>query len=425
MTQSQSDPSDIQKTLGIGKSGRPARRRFGRPLLILAVLLALGGGWYLGWGPSGSGQEIRFISKPAEKTDLTVVVTATGSIEPLNVVEVSSELSGILRDVSVDFNDPVTEGQVLATLDTDKLQATVASSRAQLAAAKARVREAEATLREKKLALDRMAALVSRRTVSPQDVDTAQADYDRAAAAIDSAKADVAVADAELQVNVTNLSKASILSPISGVVLIRAAEPGQTVASSLQAPVLFTLAEDLTQMQVEVDVDEADVGQVREGQRATFSVDAYPNRVFEATIRELRYGSETIQGVVTYKAILTADNPDLLLRPGMTATSEIVVQDLRGVVTVPNAALRFSPPVQEADSGSFLDVLMPGPRRMLRPASQPAVSGPDRTLWVLKDGGPVGVSVRIGVSDGSRTQIVDGAIADGQGVIIDSETGTR
>lgn len=411
---------DLERTLGIGQYRPSPFKRILKRVVTASLFAGVAVGGYLWWAAGQSGPGISYVTASVEQTDLRVLVTATGSVEPINEVDVSSELSGIVRAVYVDYNDSVIEGQVIAELDTDKLQATVDSSRAQLAAARARVKDAEATLDQSRLEYERKKALVDRAVVSTQDLEIAKADYARAEAAAASAEADVAVAAADVKLNETNLSKASILSPISGVVLQRDVEPGTTVASSLQAPTLFTLAEDLSKMQVEVDVDEADVGQVAEGQNATFSVDAYPDHVFEAVIQELRYGSETVENVVTYKAVLTTDNAMRLLRPGMTATAEIVVQDLNGIVTVPNESLRFTPPVQEqVETGNILNALMPS-RPRLRAASKPSSTGPNRTVWVLQNGQPEAVDVIVGASDGRRTQIISGDVSPGQAVIIDT-----
>jgi HlyD family secretion protein len=318
-------------------------------------------------------------------------------------------------------------GQMLAELDTDKLKATLNSSRAKLASAKAKVLDAEATLVEKKLAYERKRTLATSKTTSQQDLDTASAAHDRAIAALESAKAEVGVAQADVELNETNLLKSRIVSPINGVVLKRNVDRGQTVASSFQAPILFTIAEDLKQMEVQVDVDEADVGKVKEGQQGTFSVDAHPDRKFQARIRELRYGSEVVQGVVTYKAVLSTDNSDLLLRPGMTATAEIVVQQVSKALTVPNAALRYAPPAKQAsERTNLLRRLLPGGRPPFRPASQRRdESGPSRRVWIVKNGAAVPVPVLVGVSDGQRTEIVKGEIAEKQSVIVDSTTAKR
>jgi HlyD family secretion protein len=374
-------------------------------------------------GSSSSKQN--YVVEPASRVDLTVIITATGSVQPTNQVDVSSELSGTVRSVLVDYNSPVKVGQVLAELDTDKLKATLNSSRAKLASAKAKVLDAEATLVEKKLVYERKATLTTSRFSSQQDLDTAKAAYDRAIAAVESTKADVSVAEADVELNETNLLKSRIVSPINGVVLKRNVDPGQTVASSLQAPVLFTIAEDLTQMEVQVDVDEADVGKVKEGQLGTFSVDAFADRKFQARIRELRYGSEVVQGVVTYKAVLSTDNSELLLRPGMTATAEIIVQHVANALTVPNAALRYTPPARQSseENSSLLRRLgiLRG-RPPFRAPSQREQSGPNRRVWVLKNGAPSPVPVVVGLSDGQRTEIVKGALNADEGVIVDSAT---
>ena len=389
-------------------------------LLIGAAALLLIGGYALFSG-ARSGSEAKYVTELATRGGLTAIVTATGTVQPTNQVEISSELSGTVRQVLVDFNSVVKVGTVLAELDTDKLKATAASSRAKLASAKAKVGNAIATQLETKHGYERKFALVAKKIVSEQDAEAAKAAADRAVASVASAEADVTVAEAELQLDETNLAKSRIVSPIAGVVLKRNVDPGQTVATSLQAPVLFTIAEDLTKMEVQVDVDEADVGRVKEGQEATFSVDAYADRKFQAQIRELRFGSEVVQGVVTYKAVLTTDNSELLLRPGMTATAEITVQQVKNALTVPNAALRFSPPTKAAtaQTGSLLQKVLPG-RPQFRPASQKDTHAVGQRAYLLKNGAPVAVPVVTGLTDGRRTEIVKGEIKDGEAVVVDT-----
>ncbi len=410
---------NITQVLGLGTTGtRPSRRRLAIYGAIAVALLAL-----LAWfaASSRSGSAVRYVSEPVVRGNLTVIVTATGSVQPTNHVDISSELSGTVRKVNVDFNSAVNVGQVLAELDTDKWLATVESSKARVTAAKAKVEEAKATSIEKERDLARKSDLAERKVISTLDIDTARAAHDRAVAALASARADVGVAEAELKLNEANLAKSKITSPINGVVLKRNVDPGQTVASSLQAPVLFSIAEDLRQMEVQVDVDEADVGKVREGQDATFSVDAYPERKFSARIRELRYGSEVVQGVVTYKAVLSTDNAELLLRPGMTATAELAVQHVEQALLIPNAALRFSPPVQgEADkSGGLLRKLLPG-RPQFRAPSRREETGANRTVWVLRDGQPSAIAVSIGASDGKRTAVLKGELSEAHAIITDA-----
>jgi HlyD family secretion protein len=356
-----------------------------------------------------------------------VLVTATGSAQPITQVNISSELSGTVRKVHVDYNSIVRAGQVLAELDTDKLKAAVQNARAKLEAAKARVADAAATVVEKRGQLERRKTLAAKEITSAQDLDLAQAAYDRAIAAHASAQAEVAVAEADLQLQEINLTKACICSPIDGVVLKRSVDPGQIVASSLQAPVLFVIAGDLRHMELQVDIDEADVGKVKVGQNASFSVDAYPDQKFPAAIRDIRYGSEIVQGVVTYKAVLSIDNAELLIRPGMTATAEIVVQQVRDALQVPNAALRFSP--SQAGAGrnrSFVQMLMPRPpSATYRPPSKQDSGGPQRQVFVLRDGTPVAVPVVIGATDGRRTQVLKGDLAADQPVITDAITSKR
>jgi HlyD family secretion protein len=364
---------------------------------------------------------VQYHTEPVVRGALRVVVTAIGSLQPTHQVDVSSEISGTVRNVLVELDDPVRAGDLLAELDTDRLHASVESSRARLQAARARVAEGEVTLREAEREHGRQRALASGRISSDRDLDAARAAQERAAASLVSLRAEVGAAQAELHLNQANLAKASIASPIDGVVLVRSVNPGQTVAASLQAPVLFSIAEDLAKMEAKVAVDEADVGQVKEGQSAALSVDAYPDRSFAAQIRELHFASETVQGVVTYQAVLAVDNPELLLRPGMTATASITVEERKDALLVPNAALRFAPP-QTAQAGrAGLRGLLPAP-----PAFRPASPNPEeakgrrRQVWALREGRPVAVEVQVGASDGRSTQIVAGALAQGDAVIVDA-----
>ena len=409
---------EIETVLGVGRAFRARWRRW----LVggLVLLVAAGAGYY--WVGSGNGGgKVQYGTETATTGDIVVTVTATGTIQPTNEVQVSSELSGIVRSVNVDYNSQVKAGDVLAVLDTDKLSATVDSARAQLSAAKANVQVAEATVTETQLQLKRAQSLASRQAGTVQNLDSARAANDRAIAALASAKAEVAAAEADLKLNETNLEKAQVRSPINGTVLDRNVEPGQVVAASLQAPTLFTIAEDLTKMEAQVDVDEADVGKVHEGQKATFTVDAYPGRSFNATISQLRFGSQVVQGVVTYKAVLEAENPDLLLRPGMTATAEITVAEVKNALTVPNEALRFTPPAQQTrrSNGGLLSTLL-RQRFSFREPTRPELTGPNRTLWVLRDGVATRVPVKVGATDGTRTQIVAGKISPGEKVIVDA-----
>jgi len=359
-----------------------------------------------------------------QRGDLTVTVSATGNVQPTNQVDVGSELSGIVDSVTVEENNRVRRGQVLAQLDVSRLRDQIAKSQGAVAAAKAQVDQTVATVKEKRLAFDRLkgiAALSHGGIPSKADLDTADAALQRAIADEAAARANVVQASATLRSDETNLAKASIRSPIDGVVLTRKVEPGQTVAASLQAPVLFTLAEDLKQMQIQVDVDEADVGQVEEGQDATFTVDAYPNRKYPARISRVDYGSQVKDGVVSYLTILSVNNDDLSLRPGMTATAEITALKVRNALLVPSSALRFTPPdtatagTAPKSSGGITGLLVP---RMPRSSSQrPNAAAGVQRVWILRDGQPAAVPVKTGATDGRMTQIVEADLQPGMAVI--------
>lgn len=414
------DP-DLAKTLDLGAS--PARRWLSRRNLILAVLasVVLAAGWY--FFASGETASVSYVTEAARRGPLTETVTATGTVEPTNQVEISSELSGIVRQVLVDYNDKIAAGQALATLDTDKLNAELQHSRASLTVKKAQLQQAEATLSEAKQSYERTLALMEKDYASRATRESSEAAYQRALAGIAVAKGDIEVAEAVLLTDETNLKKATIRSPIDGVVMSRTVEPGQTVAASLQAPVLFTLAEDLASMQLEVDIDEADVGEVRQGQQATFTVEAYRDRTFPAEVTEVRVAPVTINNVVTYTGVLSLDNSDLLLRPGMTATADIVTKKVEDALLIPNAALRFAPPATtEATSGggSILRMLMPRPPRGVDVAKVEEPANGERTVYVLEDGAPKKLSVRVGATDGTWTEVLDGPLQAGAEVVTDS-----
>jgi HlyD family secretion protein len=366
----------------------------------------------------------RFKTEAATIGGLVVKVSATGNLQPTNQVDVGSELSGIVEQVLVDVNDRVQKGQVVARLDTSKLRDTVTRSKASLAQAEAQVLQGQATLAETRAVLERyrnVSRLSGGKVPARTDMETAEANVKRAEADVASARASVAQAKAELQSDETDLAKASIRSPINGVVLTREIEPGQTVAASFETPVLFTVAEDLARMELQVDVDEADVGKVIEGQNATFTVDAWPGRQFKATITRVSYGSQEVDGVVSYLTVLAVDNDDLSLRPGMTGTAEITTLTRDAVLLVPNAALRFIPPAaddEKKSSRGIVGALMPRPPRPAKKI-QPADSAKPH-VWVLLDGQPQPVEVRTGATNGRVTEITGGELREGMQVITES-----
>jgi HlyD family secretion protein len=416
--------SDITKTLGVTPGAGRGRRL--RRWLFLVVLIVVVVGFLALRKGSGGSSVVQYKTQEAKRGDLVVRVTATGTLEPTNQVEVGSEISGIVKTVDADYNDKVKVDQVLARIDTSKIEAQETQLKAALASAEARVLQAKATLSETqtKLAqLQRVRELSNGKVPSQTEFDAAQAAFERAKADDASAAAAVAQAQATLKATQTDIGKAIIRSPINGVVLTRKIEPGQTVAAAFQAPVLFTLAEDLTQMELLVDVDEADIGQVKEGQEATFTVSAYLDRIFQAKIVQTRFGSQTVDGVVTYATVLKVDNTDLSLRPGMTATADITVQRVENALLVPNAALRFSPPAQETKKASrgLVGMMLPSPPRFNMPQEPAAdTNKKQQTLWILKDGQAQAVAVTIGASDDTMTEIVSGPIEPGMPVIVDT-----
>lgn len=362
---------------------------------------------------------VRFKTEQIRRGDLLVRVTATGTLQPVNQVEVGTEVSGTIESVAVDYNDRVVANGVLARLDTDQLDARLRQSQAALALANARVLEAQATVTETANRLRRTSDLVAKKLSSAEELDTAAAASARADAALAVARAQVDQAQAQVDSDRRAVEKAVIRSPIDGVVLERKVDPGQTVAASLQTPVLFTLAENLAQMELHVDVDEADVGSVAEGQTAEFTVDAYPARSFTARIEQVRFAPSSVEGVVTYETLLSVDNSDLLLRPGMTATAEILVQRLDDVLLVPNAALRFNPPKrpdQRRSGGGLVSMLLPRPPQSQKPTR---VAEQGARVWLLRDGTPASVSIETGASDGIWTQLVSGPLDAGTEVLVD------
>ncbi|MCL7423093.1 MAG: efflux RND transporter periplasmic adaptor subunit [Methylobacter sp.] len=405
-------PQPIDEVLEKGRR-RPLKKWLWLAVIIVAIMIA-GLLLYNGNAPS-----VRYETQTVKRGDLAVTVSATGTLAPLKEVEVGIEVSGTIQSVEVDYNDEVVVGQVLARLDTTRLEAQALQSRAALESAKARVRQAQATLREAEVQLAKqlhVRELSGGKVPSQFDLDAAQAALARARADLASARAAVTQAQGTLDVNRTDLTKAVVKSPINGVVLKRSVEPGQTLASQFQAPVLFTLAEDLKQMELQVDVDEADVGLVQPGQHARFTVDAYPDRGFPADITQVRYGSETVEGVVTYKTVLRVDNEDLMLRPGMTATALITVEQKNDVLLVDNSVLRFVPPAtqeeQQARRG-FLSMLLPRPPHSGSGREKPVTDSRVQQVWSLRNGELTPVTITKGSTNGIVTEIIAGDVEVG------------
>lgn len=384
-------------------------------VVLMAVVLFSGG---------NNGVTGQYVSEEIATGQLLVTASASGTLQPTKSVDVGSELSGTLASVLAQENDHVSKGQLLAQLDTAKLKDTVAKSQAAVAAAEAVVAQTQATVAEAKASLARMrqvAELSGGKVPAKTELDTAEATLLRAQANEASARADVVQAKATLKTDETNLGKATIRSPVDGVVLTRKVEPGQTVVAAMTTPVLFVLAEDLAKMELQVKVDEADVGNVKKGQTATFTVSAWPGRKFPASIQRVGLGSTTTDNVVTYKTILQVNNDDLALRPGMTATASVVTASRDNVLLVPNAALRFTPPsaAGQAPSRGLVARLVPGPPPEAPKKRPVAVSGDAAQVWLSAENGPQAVAVKTGVSNGRYTEVLGGELKAGMAVITD------
>ncbi len=427
-------PTDLATLLGEPQD-KPWYRRSTLWIGLISLVLLGAVGWW--WQARADAQAAPSYSTQAvTRGKLTLGVVANGTLQPTRSINLGSELSGTVLKVNVDVNDQVRKGQVLVELDTAKLRDQILRSRAALAGAQAKVAQAAATQKEAQASLARLQEverLSGGKVPSKAELDSARAALDRAVADEASARANVADAQAALSTDEINLSKAAIRAPSNGVVLTRTVDPGNAVAASLQAVTLFTIAEDLKQLRLQVYVDEADVGSVAVGQSASFTVSAYPSRQFPATITRVAYGSTITDNVVTYTTWLDVDNSDLSLRPGMTATATITATQKTDVLLVPNSALRFTPSLPAGDSasaggkpgakGGIVSSLMPRmPRSNTKGSGGGAIDkGQARQVWVLQGGQAVAVNVVTGISDGRLTEIVSGDLQAGMAVIVDQK----
>ncbi len=412
--------------------GEPATRPwYRRPVLwvaLVAVLVLSLGLWW--WLSSRAAQSApRFTTVSVGRGDITLTVTANGTVQPTRSINVGSELSGTVLKVHVDVNDAVKKGQVLVVLDTAKLRDQILRSQAALTGAQAKMAQTTATISEARATLGRLeevAALSGGKVPSRAELDAGRATLARAVADEASARASISDARAALSTDQINLSKASIVAPADGVVLTRTVDPGNAVAAALQAVTLFTVAEDLKHLRLWVYVDEADVGVVKVGQNATFTVSAFASRAFPARITRVGFGSTITDNVVTYLTYLDVDNTDLSLRPGMTATATIVATERKDALLVPNAAMRFTPtdPAANAKKGIASGIAFGPPKTesSRKGAAEGASTAGARQVWVLPPAGsasaaPLAVAVRPGISDGHMTEIIGGDLKAGMQVI--------
>lgn len=407
ISESKSTATNEQPDLAaiLAQADRPAHRVRNIFLWLILLGLMLVGTYF--WWVSASQESVRYLTAPVTRGPLVVTATATGTIQPTRTVEVGSELSGTLEEIFVQENDRVRVGQLLAVLDTSKLNDAIAKSSASLASTQAQVLLSQATVAEARATLARMREvfkLSNGKVPSESELEVADATLKRAIANQSAAQASVMQAEAELKTNETNLQKAQIKSSVNGVVLTREVETGNTVVAAMSTPVLFTIAEDLSKMELQVQVDEADVASVRPGQPVSFTVSAWPGRRFPASIERVGLGSTTTDNVVTYKTILRVDNDDLALRPGMTATATITIAERKGVFLVPNAALRYRPSKTK--------------REQIAHSAGASTS----QIWRLVGGEPKAIDVTVGISNGRLTEVSADDLAVDDLVVVGQET---
>ncbi|MEV9526217.1 efflux RND transporter periplasmic adaptor subunit [Aliarcobacter butzleri] len=350
--------------------------------------------------------KIEYITKKVTQGDLSVVVSTTGNLNPTNSVEIGIEVSGTLKEIFVDFNDEVKAGQILAKIDTVKLQSQVDSSTAALAIAVANQKESQVLLNNKKTLYDRTLNMYKNsggKYPSKNELDDTRFSYEAAIESLEAAKAKVLQAQSNLKTDKQNLEKASVKSSIDGIVLNREVEVGQTLAATMSAPKLFTIAKDLTNMDLIVSIDEADVADIKKDLPVTFTVDAYPNKVFNGKVKQVRLNPVDTNGVVTYETVVSVDNEDLLLKPGMTATAKIITKESKNKLLIPNGALRFKPKMQEQKNGgvNLVGPNMNRPANVARDLSKKELA----PIFILENNQPKRVMVKVLDSDGKLTSI--------------------
>jgi HlyD family secretion protein len=418
--------------------------------IILSLIIILVGGFFLYQVINQKGTSQKFRTIKVEGGEISSIVTATGTINPVINVLVGSQVSGTIKELYADFNSQVKEGQVIAQIDPAIFQAQVdqakanvltaqanlLNAQANLENAKANLAKAEVSVLDTKRTLDRNRPLLERNVIAQATLDTAQANYDTAVAQrdvaqaqvesaksqVESSKAQVEQVKAALKLAETNLKYTTIRSPVNGTVISRNVDVGQTVAASLQAPTLFTIAKDLTQMQVDTNVSEADVGRVAIGQEATFTVDAYPEKTFRGKVSEVRNAPIIVQNVVTYDVVIQVDNKDLKLKPGMTANVSVLIAHKEGVLKIPNAALRFRPESAGRESGKG-----GSPRKSGEQVKSPeGDQGRPGRIWVLSsEGKPKPIVIVLGITDGTFSEVLPGDLKEGMEIIVEEVSGKK
>jgi HlyD family secretion protein len=366
-------------------------------IFSIVILAVLGAGIFLFFKRSDN--DLKYRTDKVDKGDITATVTATGLVNAVTNILIGTQVSGTIKDIYVDFNSKVKKGQVIALIDPAVFEAQVNQARANLLSAKASLERAETTFADDKRTWERNKALFAENLVAKRDFDTAETNYENSRSQVTTAKAGVAQSEASMSIAETNLRYTRIVSPVNGIVVSRNVDVGQTVAASFQTPTLFNIAQDLTKMQINSSVAEADIGKIKVGQPVEFTVDTYPDSPFKSSVFEIRNAPITVQNVVTYDVVVKVDNPDLKLKPGMTANVSIVVSSKKNVLRIPNSALRFRP----SEKKDLAEKKEKG-------------SG----IWVLENNKPKRIPINTGMSDGTFTELLSEEIREGQEVIVES-----
>jgi len=378
-----------------------------KKIIIGAIIIAMiAASVYLALKKNGDEQQ--FTTKKVSLGKIKSQVTATGTVNAVTTVLVGTQVSGTIKSLYVDFNSYVKKGQLLAQIDSATFEAQVQQARANLSVAQANVKKSEAALIDTRRQFSRNKELFARKLIAKMDLDTTETNELSAAAQLEASKAQVEQARAALQVSETSLQYTKIISPVDGMVISRNVDVGQTVAASFTTPTLFNIAQDLSKMQIYTSVDEADIGKIKKDQTVEFTVDAYPEKIFKGRVSVIRNAPITVQNVVTYDVIVLVPNPDKILKPGMTANVSIITDEKNNVLSVPNAALRFRPP-EKANAAKTLS------------QKSPARTGPDRkgpAVWRLENNKPKRISITLGISDGSNTEVASGELKAGDEVIV-------
>ncbi|MBA4373083.1 MAG: efflux RND transporter periplasmic adaptor subunit [Thermodesulfovibrio sp.] len=367
-----------------------------KAIVIISIVLLAAAAVFFFWQKDKGGQKFR--TEKVTRGDIVEAVTATGTVNAVTTVLVGTQVSGTVKKIHVDFNSPVKNGQLIAEIDPATFEAQLDQARANVQNARANHEKAEATLADSKRTLARNRELFSKGYIARSDLDSAETNVETNAALVGSARAQIAQASAAMKISETNLRYTRIISPVDGTVISRNVDVGQTVAASFQTPTLFTIAQDLTKMQIDANVDESDIGRIKVGQAVDFSVDAYPDITFKGMVSQVRSAPITVQNVVTYDVVVKVDNPELKLKPGMTANVTLIIAVKKDVIKVPNAALRFRPVEKE----------------------RPAGGKKGQTVYIIENTKPKKISVTVGTSDGNLTEIVTGELREGQEVILEA-----